>query len=249
MEVYEESSKFCLTSDEKIEKMRRLEGCEVVKDRLLCETSAPVPEPERNCLSAFIHNGSSSHHCDISEYEVDEETDITFDRGYTGLLVNFPSAFTVYGTTLNGNKERIFLSPPSAMDLRTCLFIPGRYATIQLLQGKREVTIKQQLRLHRDPPESTSEAVFYPLESPQWNDEEVLGKNITLKEIEEMIRRKVAHPHLVSGHSFVFYATWAMAISLIACILALVWLCRRYRKSGKTPILDSNAVSGTLPDT
>ena len=242
MEVYESSPKFCLTSSADVEKMRRLEGCESVRDRLLCETSAPVPEPERNCLIALIQNGSSSHHCDINEYEVDEESDVTFDRGYTGLLVNFPSAFTVYGTTLNGHKERILLSPPTSVDLRTCLFVPGRYSTIQLLKGKKEITIRQQLRLHRDPPESTSEAVFYPLEAPQWNDEEILSKNITLQDIEEMIRENVAHPIFVNGHSFVFYATWAMALGLIFCVLALVYL---YQKNCRTPILSNRAVKGT----
>ena len=240
MEVYNGSPDFCLKADS-IEKMRRLEGCDSVKNRLVCETSAPVPESDRNCVEAFVTNGSSSHHCDINEYEVDEKTDVTFDRGVTGILVNFPSAFTVYGTTLSGTKERILLSPPSAVDLRTCLFIPAKYSMIQLLQGKKEVTIRQQLRLVRDLAESTSEAAFYPLESAQWDDEEVLGRNVSLKDIESMIRRHVAHPYISSGHSVMFHVTWVLVVALAITLCILGWICRKFRKG---EILSRSAYRG-----
>ena len=238
MQMLENNHGFPLNSKLDAQKIKRLNGCSTVNGRKVCRNVVPIDRDDQICIQAMVANVSSEGACHVSRTFVDKVPEITVDQGTSGILVSAPATYTIYGTRF-GRKERLMLSPPTAPGTKSCLFVPARYDTIELTDGRKTEVIRQHINVQTDHLDTTVEGAFYPFESEMWNTDPLLEKNLTLTNIDRMVRKTV------SGHFRNGGVTWQTVI--LSCVSLLLFLALLLMAGIYLGVINPRRSGGQLP--
>ena len=201
IDMIKDAQQFPLKTLNDAKRIKRLNGCHMISGKKVCRNIIPIERDEQICLHSLITNTSSGGACHIDKTAVDQAPDITVDQGSTGVLISAPATYTIYGTK-NGKKQRLVLTAPTAPGTKTCVFVPSRYDTIELTDGQTTEIIRQHIDVNIDYSDATVEGAFYPFESDIWNTDDSLEKNLTMDNIEEMVRKNVYGQLSMQGTSW-----------------------------------------------
>ena len=220
---YATGETFPLHNSTAIESLRLLSGCQQLAGKKICRNSFPAPKGEIDCLKAIMTNETSDGTCHTTRMQVKKPPAVSLAHGDSGIVINAPDSYSVYGADDTGRPHRLYLATTHS-NRRYCIYAPSRYGTITLNDGNggKEV-LQQTIQTTATLSQATSEASFYYLNAGDAIPEE-MTTNLTTLELTEMIRRETGKYSniLNTGLSMELLLITAMAVMLLTTIAIVV---------------------------
>ena len=241
--VFEESNKFPLMNDEAVNQIQKLGDCEEMDEDRVCKNVFPLSVGERDCLSSILKGVDSQGSCHVNQAIVSAEPTFVLEEGELGTLIVASDSYSIFGT-VGKRKERLTLATTHS-HRRICVYIPSKYDTITIKNATFTSTIHQAVQTMVDVAEATTEVGYFSLNSPHWSDRDILERNLTIKALDKMIRKRYFGGLLSSGIS-----TEMMLVAILSVLVCVGFLLIFAIHKGwlKIQVRPRNASNVTIPN-